>query len=77
MHDCNYIDSILERRCIQLLYNIFNIENPLYTSMIKYSFTNCDSTLGENIRYLMHKYEFHMQQWFGSITSLLIKLICT
>ena len=38
--------------------------------MIKYSLTNCDSTLGENIRYLMHKYEFDMHQWYGSITLL-------
>ena len=40
--------------------------------MIKYSLTNCDSTLGENIKYLMHKYKFDMHQWYGSITSLLI-----
>ena len=32
--------------------------------------TNCDSTLGENIRYLMHKYKFDMHQWYGSITPL-------
>ena len=62
INDCNYIDSILERRYIRFLYNIFNSENQLYTSMIKYSLTNCDSTLGENIRYLMHKYEFDMHQ---------------
>ena len=40
--------------------------------MIKYSLTNCDSTLGENIKCLMHKYKFDMHQWYGSITSLLI-----
>ena len=38
--------------------------------MIRYSLTNCDSTIDENIRYLMHKYKLDMQQWFGSITSL-------
>ena len=58
INDCNYIDSILERRCIRFLYNIFNSENHLYTSMIKYYLTNCDSILGENIRYLMHKNKF-------------------
>ena len=63
-----------ERRCIRFLYNIFSSENQLYTSMIKYSLTNCDSTLSEKIRYPMHKYEFDMH---GSFTSLLIKLICT
>ena len=41
---CNYIDSILERRCIRFLYNIFNSENKLYASMVKYSLTNCDPT---------------------------------
>ena len=74
INDCNHIDSILERRCILFLYNIFNGENQLYVSMIKYSLTNCDSTLGENIRYLMHKYEFDMHQWHGSITSLFNKI---
>ena len=68
-----YIDSILERRCI------FNSENQLYTSMFKFSLTNCDSILGENIRYLMHKYKFDMHQWYSSISITLIfnkKLIC-
>ena len=32
INDCNYIDSILERRCVRFLYNIFNRENQLYTS---------------------------------------------
>ena len=31
INDCNYIDSILERRCIRILYNIFNSENRLYS----------------------------------------------
>ena len=44
--------------------------------MIKYSLTNCDSALGENIRYtsMMHKYEFDMHQWYGSITQLINKI---
>ena len=62
INDCNDIDSILERRCKRFLYNVFNCEDQLYASMIKYSLANCDSTLGENIRYLMHKYEFDMHQ---------------
>ena len=72
--DCNYIDSILERRCIRFLYNTFNSENQLYISMIKYSLTNCDSTMSENIRYFMHKYKLDMNQWYGSITTLLNKI---
>ena len=35
INDCNSMDSILERRCIRFLYNIFNSESQLYTSMIK------------------------------------------
>ena len=35
INNCNYIDSILERRCIRFLYNIFKSENQLYISMIK------------------------------------------
>ena len=42
--------------------------------MIKYSLTNCDSTIGETIRYLMHKYKFDMRQWYGSITPLFNKI---
>ena len=42
--------------------------------MIKYFWTNCESTLGENIKYLMHKYEFDMYQLYGSNTSLFNKI---
>ena len=42
--------------------------------MIKYFLTNCDSTMGENIRYLMHKYKFDIHQWYGCITPLFIKI---
>ena len=63
INDSNYIDSILERRCIRFSYNIFNSENQLYSSMIKYSYTNCDSTMCENFRYLINKSKFDMHQW--------------
>ena len=62
------------KKNLDVLYNIFNSGNQLYTLMIKYSLTNCDSTQGENIRYLMHKYIFDMHQWYGSITSLFNKI---
>ena len=42
--------------------------------MIRYSLTNCDSTIGENIRYLMHRYKLDMQQWFGSNTPMFNKI---
>ena len=42
--------------------------------MIKYSMTNCDSTRGENIRYLMHKYKFDLYQCYGFIKSLFNKI---
>ena len=51
-----------------------NSENQLYISTIKYSLTNCDSSMDENIRYLMHKYKFDMHQWYGSITPLFKKI---
>ena len=38
--------------------------------MIKYSLTNCDTTIGENIRYLMQVYV----TCYGSITPLLNKI---
>ena len=43
--------------------------------MIKYSLTNCDSTIGENISYLMHRYKFDMHQWYGSTTPNLFNKI--
>ena len=42
--------------------------------MITYSLTNCDFTLSENIRYLMHKYKFVMHQWYGSLTPMYNKI---
>ena len=79
-YDKNSLNCIYSRmeednkKNLEVLYNIFNSGNQLYTLMIKYSLTNCDSTLGENIRYLMHKYKFDMHQWYGSITSLFNKI---
>ena len=39
--------------------------------MIKYSLPICNSTISENIRYLMYK--FHMQQW---CTGIAIRELC-
>ena len=43
--------------------------------MIKYSLTNCDSTIIKNISYLMHRYKFDMHQWYGSTTPNLFNKI--
>ena len=42
--------------------------------MIKYSFINCDITIGKNIKYLKHKYKFDIHQWYGSLTPLFNKI---
>ena len=53
---CNSIVSILEKRCVKFLWNLLNSDNVLFGRICKYSVYNSDTTMGENMRYFMYKY---------------------
>ena len=50
------ISIILEKRCIKQSWKMLNSEYELYNKIVKYSMHNANSTLGENVRYFMYKY---------------------
>ena len=40
------------------------------------SFTNMNSTIAENIKYFMYKYNFTYYDWFGPLHVILMKIEC-
>ena len=71
------INIILEKRCIKFIWNLINSTNNLYKQIVKYSLYNCTTTLGENIRYFMHKYIIDHGDWNGPIDVIFNKIyIC-
>ena len=47
---------ILEKRCIHFLWTLFNSGCDIYRTITSNSLHNRNTTLGENVRYFMHKY---------------------
>ena len=65
---CLPINMILEKRCIKYIWNLFNSSHELHkTIIVKNCFYNKGSTLAENIRYLMYKYDITINDWHQSL----------
>ena len=71
---CLPIDVTLEKRSIKYIWNLINGQNKLYGSIVKLSWYNNSTTLGENIRYFMYKYKIYDYQWYDSINVILKKI---
>ena len=71
---CLPIDVTLEKRSIKYIWNLINGENKLYYSVVKLSFYNNSTTLGENIRYFMYKYKIYDYEWYDSINVIFKKI---
>ena len=62
IHNSILLNVILEKRCIKFLWTLFNTivtyysAYDLYRTTIKYSLHNRNTTLGENVRFFMHKF---------------------
>ena len=48
--------NLLQSSCIMLNKILSSEFRVLYNKIVKYSMHNASSTLGENVRYFMHKY---------------------
>ena len=70
------IDALLEKRCIKFVCSLFNSRYALYRRIVKMSFTNMNSTIAENIKYFMYKYNFTYYDWFGPLHVILKKIEC-
>ena len=66
----HYISIILEKRCIKQSWKMLNSEYELYNKIVKYSMHNANSTLGENVRYFMYKYNLTLDDWNQNINNI-------
>ena len=74
IHNCHPIDVILEKRCIKFVWSLYNSNYALYSNILLFSLQNGNSALGENVRYLMHKYDIVNSDWSQNIDILYSKV---
>ena len=74
IHNTLACNVILDKRCIKFLWTLFNSGYDIYRTIIKYSLHNRNTTLGENVRYFMHKYNIVFTDWFENIDILYNKI---
>ena len=67
---CYPIDIILEKRCIKFIWGLMNSEHILFNNIIKFSLFNMSTTIGENIKYFMCKYNITMSDWYNSFSCI-------
>ena len=65
---------MLEKRCAKFLCYLFNSENVLFSRICRYSVYNSDTTMGENIRYFMYKYNISYNIWYGNLSNIYVKI---
>ena len=68
------ISIILEKRCIKQSWKMLNSECELYNKIVKYCMHNANSTLGENVRYFMYKYNLTLDDWNQNINNIYKKV---
>ena len=75
IHTCYPIEVILEKRFIKFVWSIHNIYYAAYPNIVRSSLQNGNSTMGENVRCLMHiKYNIVKSDWSQNITILYSKV---
>ena len=67
---CYPIDIILEKRCIKFIWGLMNSEHILFNNIIKFSLFNMSTTIGENIKYFMYKYNITISDWYNSFSCI-------
>ena len=60
--------------CIKFVWSLYNSNYALYLNVLRFSLQNGNSTLGENVRYLMHKYDIVNSDWSQNIDMLYSKV---
>ena len=74
IHNYHPIDVILEKRCTKFVWSLYNSNYALYSNILQFSLQNGNSTLGENVRYLMHKHDIVNSDWSQNIDILYSKV---
>ena len=55
-------------------WNLYNSSHELHKTIVKNCFYNKGSTLAENIRYLMYKYDITINDWHQSLNYVIKKV---
>ena len=71
---CHPIGVILEKRCIKFVWSLDNSNYASYSNISRFFIQNGNSTLGENVRYLIHKYDIVNSDWSQNINILYSKV---
>ena len=74
INGCLPINLTLEKRCIKFICNFFNSTHELPKAVAMNRFYNQGSTLAENIRYLMNKYNILIDDWHRPLSYLVRKV---
>ena len=53
-----------------------NSEHILFNNIIMFSLFNISTTIGENIKYFMYKYNIAMSDWYNSFSYIDKKCLC-
>ena len=64
------MDIALEIRCSKFLWASLNFENKVVKMVTLSSIKAARSVLGDNYRYLSHKYSINSNDWFGSYNAI-------
>ena len=59
----------------QVLRNLFSSDNVLFSRICRFSVYNSDTTLNENIRYFMYKYNISYNHWYSYLSNIYVKKI--
>ena len=63
------MDIALEKRCCKFLWASLNSENKVVKMITLSSIKAAPSVLGDNYRYLSHKYSINFNDWFDSYNA--------
>ena len=72
IHSCHPIEIILAKCCIKFVWWLYNSNYALYSNILRLSLQN--STIGENVRYLKHKYDYVSSDWSQNMIILYSKV---
>ena len=75
INGCSPINIMMEKRCIKFIWNLFNSNYNLHAKIVRGSVYNMGSTLAENMRYFMYKYNILYDDWSKPLCHILRKII--
>ena len=67
--ELNRLSQLLSMNYLELIH-LYNSNYALYSNILRFSLQNGNLTMGENVRYLKHKYDIANSDWSQNINIL-------